>query len=119
MRSARIVENDTSPAARRKGGDQAIGWIELDQSLAAGLARQHDYGLLNLLARIDAPEPLLRHPAIEAGPEDAAPRSGAGLHRAEHAGLQPGDHLGAYVRLRLQRDKRVLFLRLHQRGAAA
>src|SRR6266704_5426709 len=76
-------------------------------------------GLLDLLARIDAPESLLRHPAVEAGTEDSAPGSGAGLHRAEHAALQPGDYLGACIRLRLQRDQRVLLLRLHQRGAAA
>src|SRR5262245_12368846 len=75
--------------------------------------------LLDLLARIDAPEPLLRYPAVEARPADAAPRSGAALHRAEYAGLQPGDHIRACIRLGLQRDQRVLLLGLYQRGAAA
>src|SRR5262245_47893981 len=30
---SRAVEKDTSPALRGKDGDQAIGWIELDQSI--------------------------------------------------------------------------------------
>src|SRR5262245_34160453 len=116
MRSARVVENDTSPAVGGKGCNQAADGLTASEALRvpaersesrdpgaadrearefgpgsrASLrspgtrgetcdARQHDDGLLDFLARIDAPESLLRHPAIKAGPEDAAPRSGAAL----------------------------------------
>src|SRR5258708_37612383 len=101
MCSLRIIRNDTSSVARGKADDRATRRAG-STKLAPLDAGQHDDGLLDLLARIDAPESLLRHPAIETATENAAPRSGAGLHRAEHSDLQPGDHLGACHRHRLQ-----------------
>ena len=50
--------------------------------------------LRHRLVRIDAPEPLLRDPAVEAGAGDLAPLAGAALHRRRDAGLQARDHRG-------------------------
>src|SRR5262245_37148424 len=86
--------NERRLIRRRRKSEISLA-LSMPASLASIITK-----LLDLLARIDAPEPLLCHPAIETSAEDAAPRSGAALHRAEHAALQLRDHLGACVRLR-------------------
>ena len=64
--------------------------------------------LLNLLVRIGAPQPVLPDPAVKALAAEFAPGAGAGLQRAQHAGLQLRHHRGFDVGALVERHQFVL-----------
>src|SRR5581483_5361127 len=77
--------------------------------------------LVDLLARVDAPQPVLLDPAVESLAGEAAPAVLTFLHGGEHAVLELRREAARGIGLGVQCDDLVFALRLRrdQRGALA
>src|SRR5215470_13871201 len=82
----------------------------LGGSPAHGDAIRAGNALVQLLVGIDAPQALLLDPAVETVAHDPAPGTGASLHQAEHADLEPRQGGALRVRLVVEREQLVLVL---------
>ena len=92
----------TELAERTRSADPYPLWRWIPGS-RLGAPRNDEERLLDLLVRIDAPQPLLFDPAVEAVAGEPAPAAVAMLDRSEHSGLQTGQHRAFGIGLGMQR----------------
>src|ERR1700722_3827480 len=85
---------------------------------AALAAPQEEASSIHLFVGVDAPEPLLLDPAVEAIARDAAPAGGAMFDLGDDAGLQARVNGAGRIRSFVQRSKVVLVLHGDDGGAA-
>src|SRR6186997_2215033 len=74
---------------------------------------------LDLLIGVDAPQPLLFDPAVEAVAGDVAPACRATLDLGHDAGLQASDHRAGRIGAIVERREFILGLHSDHGGAAA
>ena len=107
-------------APARRQGARGRRHDRSDDRSDAGRGAAVTRAVRHLLVRIDAPEPLLHDPAVEAGAGDLAPAAGAALDRRHDARLQARRPSRlAIVGGVVERDQLVLGLGGHQRRAPA
>src|ERR1700746_210026 len=75
------------------------------------------WALLDLLVRIDAPQPVLFDKPVIAFADQPAPQAAAAFDRSEHPRLQLGGHRRLRVRLGVQLCQVGLGFELHDSGA--
>src|SRR5712664_227254 len=98
------------------------GWVAGSSPATTNDCRSRRRGrfrsLLHLLVGVDAPQPLLLDPAVEAVAGDAAPTCRAALDLGHDAGLQAGRDRAGFVGALVERREFVLGLHGDDSGAA-